>query len=82
MSLNIKDPEAHRLARAVSEATGESMTRAVVVSLRERLERVQPKKRKATAEELLAIADRVAARLKGPYVDHGEWLYDESGLPK
>jgi antitoxin VapB len=82
MSLNIKDPEAHRLARAVSEATGESMTRAVVVSLQERLERVQPKKKKATVEELLAIADRFAAHAKGAPVDHGEWLYDEYGLPK
>lgn len=82
MSLNIKDPEAHRLARAVSRATGESMTRAVTVALRERLERVQPLRRKATTEELLAIADRFAAHAKGRHIDHGDWLYDEQGLPK
>ena len=29
MSLNVKDPEAHRLAQAIAQATGETMTRAV-----------------------------------------------------
>ena len=33
-------------------------------------------------EEILAIADRVAAHVKRPYVDHAELLYDEHGLPK
>ena len=36
MSLNIKDPEAHRLAQAISSATGESMTRVVIEALQER----------------------------------------------
>jgi antitoxin VapB len=36
MSLNIKDPEAHRLARAIAQATGQSMTRVVTDALRER----------------------------------------------
>ena len=29
MALNIRDPEMHRLARAVADATGETMTEAV-----------------------------------------------------
>jgi antitoxin VapB len=29
MSLNIKDPEAHRLAQQIARATGETMTRVV-----------------------------------------------------
>jgi antitoxin VapB len=37
MALNIKDPEADRLARRVAELTGESITRAVVAALREKL---------------------------------------------
>jgi antitoxin VapB len=53
MSLNTKDPEAHRRQRG-----------------------------KASVEELLAIADRAAAYLKRPYVDHAELLYADSGLPK
>ena len=30
----------------------------------------------------MAIADRAAAHVKGPYLDHAELLYDEHGLPK
>lgn len=32
MALNIKDPEADRLARRLAETTGESLTGAVVVA--------------------------------------------------
>ena len=81
-SLNVKDPAAHRLAEAIAEATGETMTRAVTEALRERYERIQSRRGKATVEELLAIADRAAAHVKRPYVDHAALLYDESGLPK
>src|ERR1044071_3520503 len=41
MSLNIKNEEAHRLARELAALTGESMTVAVSEALRERIERVQ-----------------------------------------
>ena len=33
MSLNIKNEEAHRMAKEMAEATGESMTKAVTLSL-------------------------------------------------
>ena len=33
MTLNIKDPEAHKLARKLAEQTGETMTRAVTEAL-------------------------------------------------
>lgn len=85
MSLNIKDPEAHRLARKLATLTGESMTRAVVAALRERLQRVgAPQPPKATVEEILEIGRRCAAAMKEPghSLDHAEWLYDERGLPK
>lgn len=82
MSLNIKDPEAHCLATAISQATGETMTRIVTEALRERYERLQNQRGKATVEELLAIAKRSSALIKGPYLDHAEFLYDEHGLPK
>lgn len=82
MSLNIKDPEAHRLARAISRATGESMTRVVTEALRERYARIEHRQGKASVQELLAIADRAALHVKQPYVDHAELLYDENGLPK
>lgn len=82
MSLSIKDPEAHRLAQAISHATGESMTRVVTEALRERFAKIERRKGRASVEELLAIADRAAAHVKRPYVDHGDFLYDENGLPK
>ncbi len=82
MNLNIKDPEAHRLAQAISRATGESMTRAVTEALRERYAGIERRKGKASVEELLSIADRAAAHVKRPYADHAELLYDENGLPK
>ncbi|MFI7677047.1 type II toxin-antitoxin system VapB family antitoxin [Actinophytocola sp. NPDC049390] len=40
MALNIKDPEAERLAAEVAALTGESKTAAVRVALRERRERL------------------------------------------
>jgi antitoxin VapB len=81
-SLNVKDPEAHRLAEAIARETGETMTRAVTESLRERYERLQRRGSKASVEELCAIAQRAAAHVKRPYLDHAELLYDEHGLPK
>jgi antitoxin VapB len=82
MSLNIKDPEAHKLAMAIAQATGQSMTRVVTDALRAHLVRIERAKGKSSVEELLAIADRAAAHVQQPYVDHAELLYDDSGLPK
>ena len=82
MTLNIKDPEAHRLAQAIAKATGENMTHVVTEALRDRYKRLQSRRSKASLEELLAIAKRAAAQVKRPFLDHAEFLYDERGLPK
>ncbi|MGB7602867.1 MAG: type II toxin-antitoxin system VapB family antitoxin [Candidatus Sulfotelmatobacter sp.] len=84
MSLNIKDEEAHRMARQLARLTKESMTTAVRKALRERLERIRGGKNGGLAERLLKIGRESAALWKEPYrsVDHGELLYDEKGLPK
>src|SRR3546814_4204543 len=82
MSLNVKDPEAHRLAQAIAQATGQSMTRVVTEALRERFARIERQKSKASVAELLKIADRAATHVKRPYVDHAELFYDDNGLPK
>jgi antitoxin VapB len=84
MSLNIKDPEAHRLARAIARETGETLTRTVTEALRERYERLHKHDAEALGADIRAIADRAAAHIKGPYLDlgHAEYLYDEHGLPK
>lgn len=83
MTLNIKDPEAHKLAQALAQQTGETMTRAVTEALRERLARLNlNQKRKTAASDLLAIGRRCAATLKGRPIDHSSLLYDDHGLPK
>ncbi len=85
MSLNIKKPETHRLVRRLAKLTGESMTTAVDTAVRERLARVHaPPSPDALAQRLLAIGQDCASRLKEPHrsIDHGEFLYDERGLPK
>ena len=81
-SLNVKDPEAHRLAHAIAEKTGESLTRAVTEALRERYERLENHDPEALAADIRAIARRASAHIKRPYLDHAEFLYDEHGLPK
>ncbi len=81
-SLNIKDPEARRLARAIADVTGETMTDAVIQALRERHERLRRRDPEALAADIRAIAHRAAAHIKRPYLDHAELLYDENGLPK
>jgi antitoxin VapB len=83
MSLNIKEPEAHKLAQQLARETGETMTAAVIQAIRERLEAVRRRrKRDAVHAALTAIAKRGASLYKGPYVDHADLLYDEKGLPK
>jgi antitoxin VapB len=81
--LNIKDRQAHELAQQLAKETGESMTKAVTVALKEGLARVRRTKRaRTTLEEIRAIARRFQSHLTGPVEDHGTFLYDEKGLPK
>jgi antitoxin VapB len=83
MSLNIKDPQAHKLARELARATGETMTEAVTVALKERLARLRRiRKSDSTAAELVAIGKRCAANLSAAPLDHAALLYDEKGLPR
>jgi len=84
MSLNIKNEDTNRLAHELAGLTGESITTAVTVAVRERLDRLQQSKRGALSERLLKIGKDCAAHLKEPFltVEHGDLLYDEKGLPK
>lgn len=75
MALSIKTVEADRLARDLARLTGESMTEAVTIALRERLAREQ--ERRATAAQLPARLAAMAGRLRGAYdtrpVTPAEW---------
>jgi antitoxin VapB len=74
--------KAHRLAQAIANETGESITRAVTEALRERYERLHKRDPAALAADIRAIAGRASAHIKQPYLDHADFLYDEHGLPK
>ena len=85
MALSLKDPEADRLAREVAKRTGETLTGAIVVALRERLARLRarPAKKQKLVDDLRAIGRRCAAL---PVLDDrsGDEIlgYDENGIPR
>lgn len=81
--MNIKNGEAHKLARELAQLTGESQTAAVTIALRERIHRIRGE-RQARVERLLAFGRECAAHMKEPWLstDHGDLLYDEAGLPR
>ncbi len=82
MSLNIKNEETCQLARELADLTGETLTDAITVALRERLERQRDIAKRL--KRMRAISKRASKILRkgGPPIDHGELLYDENGLPK
>ncbi|TMM02326.1 MAG: PSK operon transcription factor [Actinobacteria bacterium] len=83
MALNIKDGEADRLVRELAAETGESITTAVTIAVRERLERVRgavPRERRRQA--LTRIAERSAGRRIRDKRSADEILgYGPDGLP-
>ena len=81
--MNIKDRKTHDLAREVAKETGETITEAVNVALRERLDRIRDgRRKKKRLAALMEIGRQGAKMFPGPHVDHAELLYDENGLPK
>ena len=84
MALNIKSEQTYRLVQELTALTGESMTLAVTVAVRERLARIEAGQGEGLAERLVAIGKDCASRLREPFrsADHGDLLYDERGLPK
>ena len=85
MSINIKNQETCDLASELAQLTGDTMTGAITVALRERLERERSERSaEARVQRLLAIGERCANMMgDGPSaVEHGDFLYDERGLPK
>lgn len=85
MSLNIKNDETCQLASELASLTGETMTGAITVALRERLERESRSRSvEARIEAIEAIAHRCSELLRDgpPAVEHSDCLYDEHGAPK
>ena len=84
MGFSIKNPETDRLARKLAAATRESLTQAITVALKERLERLGANRRgRSLADELDEIALRCAALPELDPRSADEILgYDEHGLPR
>ncbi|MEO5816120.1 MAG: type II toxin-antitoxin system VapB family antitoxin [Gemmatimonadaceae bacterium] len=83
MAISIKDPDTDRLARELSEATGESLTEAIRRAIQERLQREQHRtRRQSLADGIRRIQERIAAL---PVLDPrsaDEIIgYDANGLP-
>ena len=84
MALSIKHPEADRLARELAAHTGETLTEAIVTSLRERLAREKARvSPRGVSDELGEIGSRCAALpiLDGRSADEIVG-YDDRGLPR
>lgn len=83
MALNIKDDGADRLVRELAAETGETMTTAVTVAVRERLDRLRgavPRERRL--RELARIAQRSAERRVRDERSADQILgYGSDGLP-
>jgi len=91
MSLNVKHPDAHRLAKELAAVTGETLTEAVTAALRERLARERAAhadaggtQANALSERVLAIGRDCAGRLREPFAtgDPGTLLHGDDGLPR
>ena len=84
-SPNIKNDDTCRLASDLARLTGETMTGAITIALRERLGRARRRRGiDNRARELRTIAERCAKLIRPgpPAIEHGDLLFDEQGLPK
>jgi len=84
--MNIKNAEAHALAKELAELEQTTVTEAVVISLREALARRRAREAGERRARARATLERLRAELDaspGPSLwDINDDLYDEMGLPK
>ena len=84
MAISIKSPESDELARRLAATTGESITVAITIALRERLAREERKRQEKDAllEEIRAISHDCASLPTLDTRTDDEILgYDENGIP-
>jgi antitoxin VapB len=84
MALSIKDPETERLARALAQRTGETLTVATRRALEERLRRIGGAARRAAVLEDLAAIRRRWSKMPVLNSRSADEIigYDENGLPR
>ncbi len=84
MGLNIKNEETQQLARKLAHRNGETITTAITIALKERLERQESNPKAGLADWLDELSKRTAPLLKDlpPSDKIGDLLFDkETGLP-
>lgn len=85
MSLNIKNPETHRLVRELAKAMGLSQTAAVTLAVSAQLEQIRAGQddRRLDVERGLALLREMRGRFEPGYLDQDfdAILYDDRGLP-
>jgi antitoxin VapB len=80
--LNIKNDDAHKLATELADLTGESLTSAVTLALRERLARERRRRRPdRIIATLMKMGSRYAALADTGRTPEEILGYDERGLP-
>lgn len=80
MSLNIKNPRVHELAREAAARTGRTQTSVIEMALEQLLEAMQVSDPAREVDALLDALDaRLTAESKALLDAHD--LYDEAGLP-
>jgi antitoxin VapB len=85
MTLSLKNQETEQLVRKLAEMTDESITTAVTIAVKERIDRLEKSdKRQGRLEWLIKLSEYTAPLLKDlpPSTEIGNLLYDkETGLP-
>jgi antitoxin VapB len=84
MSLNLKDPQTVQLVHELAQLTGENLTTAVRVAVKERIERQRPKRKAELAKWLDEVTRETAALMNDGRTSKElmDELYDpETGLP-
>lgn len=81
MAFNIKNDEADELLRELSELTGETLTTAVIVSLRERLQREMLRTTPKGDRLAAAIAHLQSLPVLEDLTADDILQWDENGLP-
>lgn len=83
MAMKIENDETERLIRDLAAATGESVTTAVTIAVRERLERVRTTALSAQERtaRVVKLGRQIAAALGPNPMRIGDLCDDETGLP-
>jgi hypothetical protein len=86
MAVQIEAPETINLIEALKHLTGETTETAVTIALRERLDRLRDAEDEVERQAAIdLLIDQLATYFREsdkPYIDHGDLLYGEDGLPK